>query len=371
MTVALTDLLPLVTIDDAKAIVLAGLDVPENKVTNWYAGAILRTMLELEALVISDAGGGGIPGVAAERFATTAEEESLTEVAHAQWDVDRDPAAVAIQAVVLACDADHGPYAITIGRFIARDTNQARYVAATGGTLSTSSTLAIDMSSMSPGQMRGLVATLETSLPGVTVLSAAVKVVSLVAQVGADAETDASVKDRCAARLPDVDATPDEETLVEWAKAAVTSTTRYRLDPDNSNSGGVIFTVAGASGAIPGGDVTTIQAYVRSRLGITDYVTVQNASNATITPAGTATVPAAKAAAVKVAANAAWVAYLSAAKVGAEVFLEQLTKAVMNAGATNFTGAKLNGSAADVTLSSAEVPVPSGLLADDLDWVLV
>ncbi|MES2339293.1 MAG: hypothetical protein V4537_14460 [Pseudomonadota bacterium] len=369
MTIALSDLLPPFTVDDAKAVLLALVDVPENKVTNWYPGAVFRTMLELEALVVQDAGAGAVPGVAAEGYATTAEGESLTEVAASQWDIERDPPGFPIQVVTLACDAGHGPYIIASGRFIGRATDGSLYSASTGGTLSTSSTLTIDMAAMSPGALRGLVSAPDTPLPGVTVIAAAVKVVTGIPQLGADEEPDEKVRGRCADRLPDVDATPDEDRLIKWAKAAVDSTTRYRIDPDDTNPGGAIFTVAGASGAIPGGDVTAIQAYVRARLGITDYVTVQNATNATITPGGTATVSRARTPAVKAAANDAWVAYLSAAKVGAEVFLEQLTKAVMDAGAINFTAATLNAVADDFALSPAEVPVPSGLLADDLDWL--
>ncbi len=371
MTIALSDMLPPLTADDAKAIILPLLQVPENPVTDWYAGAVLRTMLELEALVLSDAAGGALPGVAAEGFATTAEGESLTAVALAQWDVERDTATVCVQAVVLACDALHGPYTIPVGSFFARATDGSKYVADTGGTLSTSSTLGIDMSAVSPGAMRGLVSTVLSTFPGVTISSAAVKVVLGELQLGSEAQADQPVRDACAARLPDVDFTPDEDRVIKWATEAVDTTTRYRFDPDDVNPGGVLFTVAGASGAIPGGDVTAIQDYVQLRAPVTDYITTQNASNAIVTAAGTVTVRAAIAARVKVAANAAWVAYLSTAKIGGDVFLTQLTKAVMDAGAVDFTGQTLNGVADDLVLAAAEVPVAGGDLADELTWVEV
>lgn len=371
MTVALSDVLPPLTTDDVKAVVLPLVQAPQNPVTDWLVGAVYRTMLELEALVLADAAGGGIPGVVAEGFATTADGESLTQVARAQWGVDRDPSEACVQEVTLSCDASHGPYLIVVGRFAARATDGARYVADTGGTLNTNAQLTIDMSMVSPAAMRGLVSELVTMLPGVTIVSAAVKVVGGEQQLGADAEPDDSLRERCAAVLPDVDATPERDRLEEWAEQAVDSTSRYRRDPDDVNPGGVVFTVAGPSGAIPGGDVTTIQAYVKARAPITDYVTVQNAVNVNVNAGGTVTVRAALYVSAVAAAEAAWAAYLAGAKIGGEVFLTQLIKAVMDAGAIDFVDAELNGTPDDLVLASAEVPVAGGSLASQLTWVVV
>lgn len=367
---AIADLMPPLTIADAKAVLLPFVGKKETKVTDWYPGAVLRTMLELEADVQSDAGGVTMPGILSQGYHYTAEDESLTDVAHAQWETDRDEATFAQQTVTFQCEAGRGPYAVVVERFMGKATDGLIYTVIAGaGTLVGGGTITVEMQALTPGQARGLVAAPVSDLPGVSVQSAAIRVLAGIPQYGHDGETNEALRARCDARLPDVDATYDDERVIQWIKEAVTTTSRYRFDADPVNPGGVIVTVAGPGGAIPGGDVTTAQDYVDELLDITDFVTVQNASNATVNAGGTVYVARARAAAIKKAANDAWVAYLAKANIGGEVFLSQLNKAVMDAGAINFTGRQLNGVGDDFVLAATEVPVAGGDLATQLDWI--
>lgn len=363
--------------DAIQKLLLAYLSVSNNPVTDWENGAVQKTMLMIETQILTDLLGAGTPpGVAsmlaqlaANGYPDSATGESLTTLADGWFDVEANPGGFAIQTVTLACDASHGPYVINAGLNEAAASDGKVYVAAAGGTLGSAGSLAIDFDARTVGLAKALITGLSPALPGVTVTAAAIKVISGVPQFGADADNDATIQAACAARFPDPAAIPSEDRVIAWALAAGTTTTRTRLDPDPALAGGVLLTIANASGPVPSGDVTTVAAYVLARQPITDNITVGNASAANITPGGTVTVPLAQLAAIQAAADAAWVEYLSVSQIGAEVYLIKLIQVIMDAGALNFVDPTLNGTSADVVLSSGQVPVPVGSLISELTWV--
>lgn len=379
MTVpSISDLLQPPDSDSIERLLLAYIAVANNPVTDFEDGAVQLTMLKIETQILSDLLGPGTPpalqsmlaGLLANGYPDSATGGSLATLAHGWFDVEKNAGGFAIQTITLACDPGHGPYTFTAGLQEGVASDGKVYVAATGGTLSPSSTLSIDLDARSLGLAKALVTQLAQPLPGVTVIAAAIKVVTGVPQFGADPDNDAAIQAKCVTRFPDPTAIATVDRVIAWALAAGTSVTRTRLDPDASLAGGVTLTVASATGPVAGGDVTAVAAYVLPRQPITDNITVNNASAANITPGGTVTIPAASAAAVLAAADATWVAYLQTSQIGANVYLLALIQAVMDAGATNFISPTLNGSGGDVALSSNQVPVAVGDLASNLTVVL-
>lgn len=336
-------------------------------VTNWQSGGVMRTLLELEAEVLSDLVAQAIPILVGQAFADSADTDWLRALAIGAYGLTPGSATYPSQAVTLACATGFGPYPIAAGALVAVDPAGRRYIAITGGTLSGGGTLDVTFTAETPGAARALVSALSSPLPGVTFADVGIAIISLVPQFGADEESDPALALRCQSRWPDLSLVPADDRLVRWAKAASTEVTRVRLDADFPNPGGIVVTVAGPSGAVSGGAVTAVQAYFDARSPITDYNTAQNATNLAIDAAGTVTVTAATEAAVQAAANAAWVAYLMETQIGATVFLSRLIQAVMDAGARDFTGATLNANG-DVALGSTQVPIPGGDLAAQLTW---
>lgn len=366
----ITQVFPPLTVDDVREIALAFIAVDQNPITDWHSGAIFRTMFELESFVTQDLVnalngifGNGDPDAGG---------DSQTLTAHAWYEIDREVASFAAQTITLACDATHGPYSIIAGRLY-RATDGSIYSGLAGGTLGTGSTLTLDVGATSPGAMRGLVASLIEPLAGVTVQSAAVKVVSLVPQFGADAETDTALFARTDARFEDLDAPLTDEDLQDriatWALAAGTTLTRLRFDPDTATPGAVILTLANGTGGVSGGEVTTIRVFVDAHTF--DLITYQAATNETVNAGGVVSYPADwtadQLAAAKAAADGAWELSLSASKIGGTVTLAALNKAVMDQGTIDFTGKTLNGTSADLALASAKVPA-AGTLPSALDW---
>lgn len=360
---------------------LVEINRPEVPITDWHPGAVLRTAIKVDAEALQDLVGKAIPAQIENGFidADPADTTSIGILSHGLYAVDRDPGSFPIQTVTLTCAAGHGPYpAGVVSSLVLLATDGRRYTPITTGALATSGTVTIDVKAESPGAARALVSALEAPLGGVTVTAQAIKISGGVPQFGSDPEPAATLAGRCESRFADPLTVETTERLERWVKAPTADldagdpdqVTRVKLDPDDDNPGGIVVTVAGAAGAVGSTTVDDAQAYVDARLAVTDYVTVQDATNVQITAAGVVTVPAALAGRIKAAANRAWVLYLLGVQIGARVFLAELTQAVMNAGAIDITGHTLNGTT-DVALGASQVPTPHDDLADDLTWVEV
>lgn len=367
----ISQVFPPLTVDDMREIALAFIAVDQNPITDWHSGAIFRTMFELESFVVQDLVANTLNGIFANGD-PDAGGDSQTLTAHAWYEIDRELATFAAQTITLACDGAHGPYPIGVGRLY-RATDGSIYSGLAGGTLGTGSTLTFDVGATSPGAMRGLVASLVEQLAGVTVQSAAVKIVSLVPQFGADAETDAALFAHTDARFEDLDEPLTDEDLQDriatWALAAGTTLTRLRFDPDPATPGAVILTLANGTGGVSGSEVTTIRIFVDAHTF--DLITYQAATNETVNAGGIVSYPAGWTAdqltAAKAAADGSWELSLSASKIGGSVTLAALNEAVMDQGAIDFTGKTLNGTAGDLALASTKVPV-AGTLPSALTW---
>lgn len=364
------------TIDDVREIERQLLMTDENPVTDWSSGAVLRTMFELEAYVIQDFVANFLNDLFANGYPTDssdADPGSQTMVAHGWYAVERDEGGFAQQTITLACDAQHGPFPIAVGRLYEASDGSV-YTGLGGGTLNTSSTLTIDVLATTKGALRAMVTALSEQLPGVTVQAAAVKVISSVPQFGADPETNAALFARTDTRFDDPTVPPAgaaaNDRVVNWILAAGTSTTRIRFDPSTTVPSGVVVTLANGTGGIPGGEVTTVQAYLDARRF--DYLLAQAATNAAVTAGGTVLYPrdwtAAQLTAAQNAADAQWQGFLGQSKIGAKVPLSRLVQAVMDQGVVDFIGETLNGSAIDLVLGSTQVPNAAGSLAAELAW---
>lgn len=383
MAANLTELLDLPDRDGIRQILLDYLLRPELPVTDWHPGAVLRTQFELDAAVVLDLVD-AIASMVSQSFLGTDDEKGadgdwLTMLAHGWYQIDRVEAQAAQQLVALSCAAGYGPYNITQGNIEYLATDGSTYVALTGGSLSSATPLVLEAIAESPGAARGLITSLKTKLPGVTVTGASIKV-SGVPLFGRDQERDTSLLKRCDDRWPSFDAEPEDsdDRVVAWAKEASSTVTRTRLDPDTVNPGGVILTVAGSNGPVTpvgvpvgSGPIPVVQAYIDARLPITDFATVQDSQGVTVLPSATVIVPASRMTQIQAEADRLWLAYLGAAKIGASVEISKLIQAVMDAGAIDIDDVLLSGTNANITLASNQVGVPSDNISPltlTLDW---
>lgn len=372
----ISDILASPTLNELRADLLARLNVPSYPVTDQMVGGVMRTLFEIEARVVLDLiGDGGTAEAMANGAASgTSTADWQTALAHAMYEIDRVQGTFAEQTIILSRTADGGnAYVITTGRGTATNPAGQRFSVASGGTLTSGGSLAIQVLAESPGANLGLVTKLiSPSLPGVTVTSATIFDPGSGPMFGSNRESDTALQRRIDARWPDLTAVPGQDRIVKWAKASGTEITRVRTDVDVFNPGGVLVTVAGAGGPVSGGAVTAAQAYIDARVPITDYPTVQNATAVNITAtSGTIRVAAAQLVSAQIAADAAWDAALSQTFIGGVVYVSKLEQVIMDQpGVIDALDLNINGSVSDVALTASQVPVKVGNL-NTLTWEAV
>jgi hypothetical protein len=202
---------------------------------------------------------------------------------------------------------------------------------------------------------------------------------------GTDAESDESIRARCRAKWTTLTLVPLAGTVELWAKLASDEIERVLVDASATTPGTIIVTVASATGPASPQAVLDVEDYISLRLNgyrgmpapgdaysPEEKAIVNSAKKRAITAGGVVSVPRAKVVAVQTAAETAWTAHLRTVPLGPRgvVRLAELVQAVMDAGAVDFTGETLNGSAANITLASREVAVPADgtTLATSLIW---
>jgi len=164
-----------------KARLLATLNKPGFPITDWENGAVMRTDVEMIALVYRDLVGNLLPQLAAGGFLDEAEGDWLTLHAEQIYDLERTAATHTIQQVRLTVEAGNGPYTIAAGDLIVRSRSGRRYSNSTGGTLDEGvddGTLDLEFQSESPQDSSTVetnyidpantITELITPLPGVT-----------------------------------------------------------------------------------------------------------------------------------------------------------------------------------------------------------
>jgi hypothetical protein len=198
---------------------------------------------------------------------------------------------------------------------------------------------------------------------------------------GSDAESSDSLRTRCRGRWPSLSAVPTEDRYAGWIRQASIDNgygvTKITVNPSVTIAGQVDIRVATSAGAVPGGVVTALQAYVDLRDGIVDLANVASAVNNPVTAGGTVTVRSSVAVAAKAAAKAAWESYIADLPIGGErslggvVVLEELDQAIMDAGALDVSGLTLNGVAANLSLTSIQVATAANSIDTALTWLEV
>jgi len=230
-------------------------------VTSWSPGDPTRSLYHfvseiLEALEIN------VAGYMSSGFLDYAQGVWLTLLAEQVYNVTRVEATYASTSVTLT-NSGGGVYVIAPGDVVVRNSFSGKtYTNTTGGTLAGLSALTLDFTADEAGAGSTSSATeideLVTAYLGVTCSNAT-------AAVGLDEEDDASLRDRCRAKLGTLSATGPRDAYDFVVRSSeltgVTNITKSRTVAD-STTGDVTVYVAGASGAVGAGSVAAAQAAV-------------------------------------------------------------------------------------------------------------
>lgn len=299
-------------------------------VDSWRAGggfhtltrACARGLTGLSEVVQQIARGG---------FLDLASGAWLTLLARSWFGVTRRPASYTFQTLRLSSTAGAPPYTIVPGQVWASTSATPgqgyRFNNTTGGTLPSGGTLAVTIKAESPGAAYNVdlhtVSVMVTALPGVTCDNIAV------VTEGLNEESDPELKNRCRNRWPTLSgpehlpggayeflATTDP--LTGEARPGVT---RAYCDIDNPDGPGTIRVyLAGPEGPVSGAVVTSVDAELQPRRGVSCTLATLSAVEEEITPEGTVWVYGVTVGVAEAAGRAALDALLAAAPIGGYVW---------------------------------------------------
>lgn len=246
--------------EDQASILAAGLALAATlgvPTTSWQPGDPTRSLYMLEALILEQLEQ-VVVGFIQSGFLDYAQGEWLTVVAQQVFGVTVPPATFAETDVTLT-NSGGGVYLIDPGDLTFKcSATGATYHNTTGGTLSGPGTLDVtvvaDVAGSASSAGATEIDTLVTTLLGVTCSNAA-------AAIGQDVQSAAATIAQCRNKLgslsPNGPAAAYSYVALNPTLTGINTITRVRVYPDSSQ-GIVQIYVAGASGAVSGGDVTAV-----------------------------------------------------------------------------------------------------------------
>lgn len=189
-------------------------------------------------------------------------------------------------------------------------------------------------------------------------------------QQGSDAESDERLIARCRARFLTLSDVPSSGTVALWARLADPTVARVRVLADLTVANRMLVYVGGSSGRAAPATVVAVQAYITARLDPSEAANVLSVDTRAVAPTGSVTVPRLQLAAIQTRAEQLWTDYLASVDIGGTVRLAELEQAVMDAGATDYTGLALTGGGPNIVLGNNEVAVPpdGSTLVNALSW---
>lgn len=229
--------------------------------TTWRAGDPTRSLYWVLAEKL-EAWEGVTADFIKAAFLDYATGDMLVIHAYQQFGYVADPATAA-SCTVLLTNTGGGQFTIDVDDLTAKNTATGKtYRNTTGGTLDPSGTLSLTFVADEVGSASnsavGEIDDLVTTLLGVVVSNTT-------AAVGTDAESEASIRDGCRAKLdslsPNGAAGAYAYVATNSALTGDTETTRVRVYGD-SDTGDVSVVLAGAAGAVSGGSVTLVEAAI-------------------------------------------------------------------------------------------------------------
>jgi uncharacterized phage protein gp47/JayE len=351
----LNDLLTASTEDEILDVFLALLAAANLPVTSWHVGGVARTIARLVArglVSVSTL----ITAITKGGFNSHSFGDWLTLLSSEVYANTRQPATFAQGQVQLALSsAIAGPYTIAVGQlwFV---WNGKRYRNTSGDTLTWPATVILSIKAESPGAAYnapdGQMA-LQTPLAGMVVQASTISV------QGTDAERDAALQARNKGKWGTLGATANDDGFDTWAREASVEVTRVLVQENTPVDGEVRVVVAGAAGAIGGGTLATINAYLETKRALCVPCEAISATAQAFAVTGTVRILSSHPNSANALAQAvdALNALLAEVPIGGTVRLSDLYGAIE--AIEGVDSVLLSAPASDTTLGATSVPSPS------------
>lgn len=304
-------------------------------VTTWQADDVSLTLLENDATALTDLWR-LVKNIARGGYPSLASLDWLVILADDFFDLQQGVATVTQGVVTLSDPAGNGPYVLTNGStwFISDD--GLRYVLSQDVTVPLASSVSgVVVRAESPGEAynvaNGTLNRLATSVPGLSVANPDPGSGSWVTSSGTDAEDAQSLARRCVQRWPTLGRSAGTDDVYDlWARAADGTVTRTSIHPSLTVAGRVDVLIAGAAGALSGGVVATVQAYIDQKVGLCTSALVASTTNHVVTLTGFVDCIAAQLSAAQAAVDAALDELASITAIAGTLYFSVLDATIQN-----------------------------------------
>lgn len=370
MTATVADLTTPRTADQLFALLLAELASGGLPTTSWQTGAVPRTLAKADATALAQLDA-VVSDIATAAFLDTATADWLSLFAASRFQVTRTAAVATVGTVRVTVRSGAGPYSIPAGGLLVSDgVRRWRSTNTTVVNITSASPTDITVRAESLGAAYNVASSAITTLvsPALAGVSVVNSASPWITTAGADAESDASLRQRCRDRWSTLGRGATEaayQYLSRTGHADAAQVTRVALAPP-SGDGTVRVYLAGPAGPVDPSVVTTVQAWLDTYSPATDTPTVESAAATSVTVTATVQVAAASdSTANRTLATDALAAYFAALGIGEQVDLGRLYEAIYRA--AGIVDADISAPSGDVAIAQGHVAVPSVALT----WVTV
>lgn len=362
---SLSDLVRVPTKDEVAQTTLNLLASFGFPVTSWQSGGAGRALVDLTASLFTNLPV-SVQQIAQSAFLETSEKDWLTLVASEWYDVDRLPNALTIGQLKLT-NSTGTPITKQAEELIARASTGALYRNTSAVIVPANGYLHAEFSAVAPGYSYNVPATtiteLATPVPGLSVSSPAVGTTGTwITSLGADVESDESLRLRCRGRWAELSFGPPILAYEKWAREASNQVTKVTVGTPGYE-GIVRIRLAGPLGAVESSVVDAVSDYIngvtdgKQRRALNATLDIQSAVGLTVPVSGVVTVRAKSKSKAEAQIVSNLVALFRDLPIGGEVVRHEIVEQIM--GGEGVKDVSLTTPALNIGLSPSQVAVLS------------
>jgi uncharacterized phage protein gp47/JayE len=271
----LSDLLKAIPADTLVQALVDALIAKSYPITDWESGAVLRTLVEVEAATLADLYK-LVPTIAGSGFLQYAVGSWLDELALSEYNLTRKPSSFTVDLLTLT-NTSATVYTLRPGDIWVATANGLRFSSQEGGVIPAGGSLSIKVGAEHPGSAynlpRNTLTVLMTPFPGVKASNSGALVAA-----GVDTETDDQLRIRCRLRWAELGGGATRSAYQFWALTSFPSISKALVLDQHPRGQGTVDVLVWSEGGIGGDAVAAADAYIQVRRPVTADVHVYSAT---------------------------------------------------------------------------------------------
>lgn len=331
MAATLFDLIAIPTQDDFVRQRLQLLAVQNFPIAAWQPGGVAETLIETEAIIDADQAR-LVPVLCASGFLDYAQGAWLDLKAESDYDEFRKPAVATIGRVRVADVGGVGPLDIDAGDLVVLGPNGEEYQATADFTVPLNGSVSVPVQARQLGSQGNVgVNTIQvfgTDHPGLSVSNVVYQNGSWITKLGADAESDEDLAERCRLKWSALGSGSNSEAY-RYHALSIDGIRRAKATEGGALDGRVEVLVAGSTGPATDEAYAACNALIQEKRPLGIRVTAVNAYAYPVTMQGVVKVRASFLATARALVNANLLAYLQRLDLGETFLVSQAIEEIM------------------------------------------